>query len=350
MKANYNQQTVANLRQSQQFYKGLTLGMPRRNGRSNFDSADDPALWFARQLDYIEAQAYNVLYPELSALNLFPVTTRASAGAATYTYRSYGKTGESRIIGNYADDFPRVDIVAKESTVHIRAIGESYGYNVQEAREAIMANVSLEAERAESARYANDRLTNQLAWAGDQANKIYGVFSEENGIPLFVLPVGAAGSTRWEMKTPMEILNDFILLRKFIIQSTKGVEKPDTMALPESSINFLSRPFQIDVNQGSYGSILNYLLDNLKWLKEIVGVNELEEDSFDTNIFSTADEPVGTAFLYTNDDRKLSVEIPLPFIQHPVQFKGLQSEILCESRTAGAIVKYPMSALIAPGI
>ena len=51
-----------------------------------------------------------------------------------------------------------------------------------------------------------------------------------------------------------------------------------------------------------------------------------------------------------NDERKLSLEIPMHFYQYPLQEKGLEIEIPCEQRVAGMVIYYPLSALIVEGI
>ena len=40
----------------------------------------------------------------------------------------------------------------------------------------------------------------------------------------------------------------------------------------------------------------------------------------------------------------------MPFYQYPLQVEKLETIILCEARTAGVIVYYPLSALIAVGV
>ena len=40
----------------------------------------------------------------------------------------------------------------------------------------------------------------------------------------------------------------------------------------------------------------------------------------------------------------------MPFYQFPLQVQNLETTIPCESRTAGVIVYYPLSALIAVGV
>ena len=40
----------------------------------------------------------------------------------------------------------------------------------------------------------------------------------------------------------------------------------------------------------------------------------------------------------------------MPFYQHPLQYEKLETIIPCESRVVGAMIYYPLSALIAVGV
>ena len=46
----------------------------------------------------------------------------------------------------------------------------------------------------------------------------------------------------------------------------------------------------------------------------------------------------------------MSLEIPMPFYQYPIQIEKLETVIPCESRVAGVLMYYPLSALIAVGV
>ena len=50
------------------------------------------------------------------------------------------------------------------------------------------------------------------------------------------------------------------------------------------------------------------------------------------------------------DAEKFSLEMPLPFYQYPLQVQKLETEIPCEARTAGLIIYYPLSMLLAYGV
>lgn len=77
---------------------------------------------------------------------------------------------------------------------------------------------------------------------------------------------------------------------------------------------------------------------------------ELDADSVGTNPYAKESGGQGVAFLFTNDERKLSLENPMPFYQYPIQVEKLETIVPCEARTAGVIVYYPLSALIAVGV
>lgn len=309
-----------------------------------FDDAEDASLYFARELDYIKAQSYDVEYPELTALSLFPISNEVNPGAETVTYYSYDKTGVAKIINNYATDLPRADVKGKPSTGYVKSVGASYGYSVQDMRASRMASKSLDVRKAEAARYAVDFELNRIAWAGDKENGLIGVLSPENDIPLYAVPNGASGKTSWESKTADEILADLNGMQKQVSRTTKNVERPDTLALPaDVYIDISTRQIP---NTGY--TVKKFLLENAPYLKDIVSAAELQADAEDTNPYAAQGKNV--ALLFKKDARKMSIEHPLPFYQHPLQTKGLEIVVPCEARTAGAIIYYPLSALIAVGV
>ena len=145
---------------------------------TRFDSAEDASVFFARELDHVKAQSYDVEYPELTALHLFPQSSEADPGAETITYYTYDKTGLAKIIDNYSTDLPRADVTGKPSFAKIKSIGDSYGYSAQEMRASRLAGKSLDARKGESARYQIDALTNKIAWCGDEESGLMGVLSD----------------------------------------------------------------------------------------------------------------------------------------------------------------------------
>ena len=208
-----------------------------------------------------------------------------------------------------------------------------------------LAGKSLDVRKAEAARYAADYALNKIAWIGDKANGLIGVLSPENDIPLFTVPVGkTSGKTTWAEKTADEILEDLKEMQKQVARTTKNVERPDTLVLP-ADVHIEISTRQIP-NTGY--TVKKFLLENAPYIKDIVSAAELQADAEETNPYSAQGKNV--ALLFKKDARKLSIEHPLPFYQYPLQAKGLEIEVPCEARTAGAIIYYPLSALIAVGV
>ena len=312
----------------------------------HFDSAEDASVFFARELDYVKSQSYDVEYPELTALSLFPMSSEVDPGAETVTYYSYDKVGLAKIISNYATDLPRADVKGKPTTAIIKSLGASYGYSIQEMRASAMAGKSLDTRKAESARYQIDYLNNKIAWCGDEETGLRGVLSKDTDVPLYVLANGAKGSTKWSEKTEDEILADINGMLKQMARTTKKVEKADTLALPsEAYIELQGRRIE-----GTDTTVLSYIQKNLKDIKNIVACPELDPDSVETNPYAKETDGQGVMLLFKNDARKLTVENPLPFMQYPVQTEGLEMVVPCEARTAGVLIYYPMSLLIGVGV
>ena len=313
------------------------------NKSMRFDSVEDASVFFARELDYIKAKTYDTLYPEFNALNLFPVSNEVDPGADTTTYYSYDKIGLAEIISNYATDLPRVDVKGEPVTAYVKSIGDSYGYNIQELRASRLAGKSLDARRGDAAKYAIDYKLNRIAWCGDEANKLNGVLSIGNDVPVYTPSLNAAGtSTKFLDKTPEEILRDISAWQAYTATLTKSVEKPDTLALPtEAYLHLANTPRSSQSDK----TILSWILDNSPRLKNIYEVPELNDDSDMTPYAGQ-----GVAFMFKKDENKFTFEIPLPFVQHPIQPVKLEFEIPCEARTAGVIIYYPLSMLVIPGI
>lgn len=314
-----------------------------------FDSAEDASVFFARELDYIKAQTYDVVYPDFSALNLFPQSSEVDIGAETITFYSYDKSGMAKIISNYATDLPRVDVKGEPTTVPVKSIGASYGYSVQEMRASRMAGKSLDVRKADAAKFVIDRKLNEIAWAGDAETGIIGVLSPGNDIPVFTLSTNLGGtgtSTKFRDKTPMECLEDINQMVAYTALITKSVERPDTLALPtDAYLHLANTPMIINPGTGATSTIMKWILDNSPRLKEIVECPELSANSGVTPYGSE-----GVAFMFKSDPMKFTIENPLPFYQHPLQPKGLEFEVPCEARTGGAIIYYPLSMLIIPGV
>lgn len=301
-------------------------------------------VFFARELEYIKAQTYDVMYPQLKATQLIPVSTNAGAGAEAITYQQFDQLGMAKIIANYADDLPRADVKGKEFTAPVRSIGASYGYNVQEIRAAQFANRNLEQRRANAARRAVEQKINNIAWFGDADNNLMGFVNHPN-VTRVAAPLNAGlTSTLWANKTADEILKDMNSLANGIVELTKGVEMPNTLLMPIDQYTLIASTAR---SANSDTTILEYFLMNNPFIKRVEWVNELKDAGVGVSpIVAGGDVMIA----YDNNPDKLTLEIPQPFEQFPAQERGLEFLVNCHARCAGNIIYYPLSVAIMEGI
>lgn len=302
------------------------------------DAADNESVFFAQQLEYIKAKTYDEKLANLSAAKLFPVSTEANAGAESISYEQYGLVGLAKLISSYADDLPRADIKGKKVTVNIFSVGTSYGYSTQDIRAARMKGLPLNARKAIAARRANDTTVNKLAFKGDADSNIVGVLDNPNITRHVIASDGTGSSTKWDTKTPEQVLRDLNDVVNGIVDLTNNVEIPDTVVLPIKQFNYISNTIVPDTGGES---ILTNFKKNNQYIKNIVSAAEMKGAG-------SGGEDV--MLVYRKDIDAVSLEIPMAFTQNAPQAKNLEFIVPCESRTAGVIVYYPLSMAIAVGI
>ena len=281
---------------------------------TRFDSAEDASVFFARELDHVKAQSYDVEYPELTALHLFPQSSEADPGAETITYYTYDKTGLAKIIDNYSTDLPRADVTGKPSFAKIKSIGDSYGYSAQEMRASRLAGKSLDARKGESARYQIDALTNKIAWCGDEESGLMGVLSDGQNIPLYTIGANASGKTKWAEKSADEILADVNGMAKQVAKITKNVERPDTLCVPADVFMDISTRRIPDTST----TVLAFIQEHAPYIKNVVSTAELDADSPETNPYSDISEVEDAGFVTSGADADpVGLAASVAFAQSP---------------------------------
>jgi len=294
-------------------------------------------VFFDRELEHIKSQAYDVKFPELKAKTLIPVSTEAGAGAESITYRSYEGYGIAKVIASYADDLPRADVGGKEFTTPVRSLGESYGYNIQEVRASQMANKSLPTRKANACRQAIERKEESIAWLGEADSGLTGLINAP-GIQTYTVPADGTGSvSEWNAKSADLILRDMNDMITQVISTTKGVENPNIILLPIAQFRLINSTAR---STTSDTTILEHFLRNnpgvsVEWVNQMAGAGAGGDDIM-----------MG----YNRDPMKLTLEIPQPFEQFPVQERGLEFVVPCHSRVGGVIVYYPLSVIKGEGI
>jgi len=302
---------------------------------------DDEGLFFQRQLEYIQAQSYDVLYPELMAREVFTLNTEGGEGINQITYRSYDKRGETAIIAGKATDLPRGDIDGKEYTIDVRTLGNAFGYSRQEIAAAKLTGMPLEQRKAEATRRSYEEKVNVLTWFGNAESKIQGFFGGPAGDPWSTVTknpivVGAGGDEEWNLKTPDEVIFDLTNACAKLYSDTKKLFRPDTIL-----ISVLKKQYLMNTPRSIHSdvSIMDWFLKNnmfitskeqFKDINELAGIYDAAGGAFDP----TGESVEGFTVLASGMDN-MRIREPFPYVHLPVQYKGLEFEINCYGRFAG---------------
>ena len=98
------------------------------NNNTRLDAAE--SVFFKRQLEFIDKQLCEVIFPEHKARRLIPTQPGVPEWAKVYTWRLFEKFGKAKIVSNMADDIPRADTAGTEQSNIIKPIASSYGWDV----------------------------------------------------------------------------------------------------------------------------------------------------------------------------------------------------------------------------
>ena len=295
------------------------------------------SMFFARQLEAIKAQTYDVKRANLNALQLMPVSTDVPEGATTITYRQYDTVGMAKVIANYANDLPRADVTGKEFTSNIRSIGNAFGYNTQEIRSAIFAGVNLPARKAMAATRAHQEKINALAFTGDADHGLPGLISNTNVPEVTLLADGTGSAKTFASKTADKIVRDVNSLINKIISQSKGVHRATEVWMPVEQYALIA------TTQNSTASDTTIL----QFLQQVhPGVTFRQVVELDGAGASGADR----MYAIENSRDNWAIEIPMMMKMYPPQQKGLEFEVPVESRFAGVIIEYPLAFTFADGI
>ena len=300
----------------------------------NIDS--ELGYFFKRELEQVRSKAYDIKKVPLHAREVFPLDFEINEGAAFIVYEQYDHVGQARVIANYATDLPRVDVRGQEFQSKVKSLGDMYGYSVDDIRAAQKAGKPLQQRRADAARKAIAILENEIAFKGDKKHNIQGFFSNPN-IPRLAAPANGSGKTLWAEKSAEEVLEDLHELANNPAILTDGVEEADTLCMPTEQYKLISTRKMGQYDTRTIKEAFMAATDNIK---QIMRVPECKGAGFGGS---------DIAFAYRKDADALHLVIPMEFMQHGAQQKGLEFEIPCEQKTGGVVVYLPLSVTFMEG-
>ncbi|WP_225768515.1 DUF2184 domain-containing protein [Inquilinus sp. Marseille-Q2685] len=189
------------------------------------------------QTSQIEAQVYEIQYPDIQYPALVPVDTSANPWASSVTFFSTDRFGQAEWVSHLAKDIPLADVERAQHDRPIEMAAIGYRYTLQELGQAMMVpGTNLSADRAAAAVRAYEEFMDGLALRGVPPSGVAkgwtGLINDPNVSAGPVDNDGAGASTRWADKTPEQILRDVNALLTGVYEESLTVELADTLLLP----------------------------------------------------------------------------------------------------------------------
>jgi hypothetical protein len=296
--------------------------------------------FFERQLEHIETRLFEAKYPELQYSSLIPTRTGFDEGALKYIYRMLDEVGRAALLTDKSQRFPRVDVKGVETPLPVRMIGDAYGYSFMEIKGAAKAGVPLEAERANRARKAMFVELDRIAFMGDTLAGLSGLFQHASVTSATALGHEGSGTdTTWAEKitTPSEIIADLNAPFIAITAATNGIEKPDTVVLPNTSYTQIaSTPYGTNSDK----TILQW------WQNANPGKTVVSSHYLETAGASSSKRMV----VYKRDPDVVELLNPLGFYQFEPRREGAEYIRECLMTTVGIVMRFPKACYYLDGI
>lgn len=313
----------------------LRLDAKQFEGQGRLDAAS--AVFFARELEQIDARMYDVKYAALEAFELVPVKTDIHPGTETITYQQFDGRAVAEMTANYASGSPRADVGGVEFTSKVRSIRNSYGYNVQEIRAAQLAGRPLDSMRASVARRGVNEKINSTALLGDATHGIIGLFNQPSA-QSYTVPNGGTASPLWSSKTADEILKDLFGICDQIPTVTKEVEKPTRLLLPYSRFRLIEQK-RLGAGDGGM-TVLDFFKQKRPGI-EVRGALYLDTAGAGATCRMVAYDP---------KPENIELMLPIAFESFPPEQRGMEYVTENHARIGSVVCRYPLTMCYGDGI
>jgi hypothetical protein len=279
-----------------------------------------------RQLLYTKAKTYDVKYPEHMAKQLIPVSREVPAGAQNWSYEQWDQFGVAKIITNYADDLPMVDVIADEFIGKVHDIGDAYQYSIKDLQRDALSGRRVTNRRAMAARRAVEERFEIYGATGNLSAGLAGILNHPN-----VSLISAVTGT-WSTATALQMLADLNALVNGVVNANSGIWRPDTVVLDGPNYRRIATEPMLD---NTARTVLDTFVGNHPY---ITNVFEWEQCNL-----ADAEGDGPRALCYKRSPEVLTYEIPLEFTQLPPQPTNLAFKIPCHATVAGVALPYPLA-------
>lgn len=281
------------------------------------------AAFLARELEYVAAQTYDIVYNPTIGRQIVPMNTAVDPGAETYSYDSFDQVGMAEWVTNYGNQPPRADAFKTRTTAKLFSFWSSYAYTIQDLRASAMGRTPLDVKRAQIARQVMERFLDGVIAVGDTDRAIKGLVNNTD------IPAVATTAGTWATATNAAIAEDLVKLTLQPEQATAGLFKANTLLLPLNKKPKLSNPYSTTFPD----SILK-VWQNGSEVSRIVFWDKLNTASAigGPRAMAIAVNPMVLEFILAAD-----------YEDFPPETKNLETQVICHMRVGGLSLRYALA-------
>lgn len=298
---------------------------PEADGQVRIRTDAGESYFLEHQLRYVMTERLKEDRAPNKAELFLPINSSVPSGAQTWVYTTYRSAGSAKVITEWSDDLPPVDVIQSEVTGKLISIGNSFGYSIEDLRRAAFSGQQLERDKMDAAADEVDHKMDEVASFGHEANNLPG-FLNNTAVPLIVLPTGG-----WPTATPKQILADLRYMEDTIAIACfhKPELLPDTVLFDQVSWRILRE----EVTDYTEQSILKRFLDSSTTVKNADVWHRLDK----ADVARTGPRIV----MYRRDPSILNMIVPQPFEMLPPQPKNLAFVVPTHAKLGGVDIRKP---------
>lgn len=307
--------------------------------RQAFTDAQAALPFVVAQGRNIETRIYQKRYPAYNYSTVLPVLTEGNPWAIGTTFFSVDTAGEAKFLSGAGTDMPFNKSTRDQASHDFAMLGSGWEWTLEEANQASLYGINLQATDAMSATDKVERKLNSIAFIGSTEKNWTG-FANSTDVPRADV---ATPGTFWPAKTIDQILTDVNEVISRVRTQTSEVEWADSLALPPEAFRRLAT-----IRLGSGDGILTglaYLKANNVYTAEtgaplnIYPVRELATASQDGG---------GRMVAYRRDAEVVRFHLPMPrtvLATRQKSIMGFETGII--ARTGGTEWRLPKAAAYA---
>ena len=272
----------------------------------------------------------------------FPVydaSTDIPDSADTYVYKTLETVGKAKIITYESKDLPRVDLGGKEVLGKVHPLGASWGFSINELKEAARLGTNLAEAKPRAARDVVERgIDNVLAFGSipDEAGLVPDILLQGLVNNPHVVTLGIETGTWWLNPTPLApnlVLANLANFATKISTRSSDTWQADTLLLPTLHYNYLQQTPYSTLTGETLMTVFRRNNPNLTTIAPWFKLNTAGVDG----------KP--RAIAYKKDPSILEGVVPQEFEVVPPEQRGLEILYNCHARCGGVKIYQPLAVL-----